>query len=289
MSKIILVTGATGTVGSATVKALSALGANVRAGVHSLIKGDNLKRLPGVDLTEINFSRPESLAVAFTGVGTAFLITPFAQDQVEMAQQLVDAAKAAGVKHVVRLSVIGADAEPGIQIGRWHRQAEEYLKSSGLPSTMLRPSGFMQNFTNQYAPTIKENNVFYQPNGEGRAGYIDVRDIGAVAAHVLMNPSEHTGMAYTLTGPQALSGNEVAEIFTRVLGRPINYMDVPEDTARTAMQQQGLPEWMTESLLELGAITRAGYTSGLTSTVKELIGKEPYTFEEFLEAHKHCF
>ncbi|GGK58387.1 SDR family oxidoreductase [Rufibacter glacialis] len=289
MANKILVTGATGTVGSATVKALSSLGAEVRAGVRSLIKGDNLKRLPGVETVELNFSRPENLAVAFTGVGAVFLITPFAQDQVEMAQKLIDAAKGAGVKHVVRLSVIGADAEPSIQIGRWHRQAEEYLKASGLPYTLLRPGGFMQNFVNQYATTIKENNVFYQPNGEGRAGYIDVRDIGAVAAHILMNPSEHAGLAYTLTGPQALSGHEVAEIFTTVLGRPIHYKDIPEDAARTAMQQQGLPDWMTESLLELSAITRAGYTSGLTSTVQEMLGREPHTFQQFVEAHKDCF
>jgi uncharacterized protein YbjT (DUF2867 family) len=289
MSTIILVTGATGTVGSTTVKTLSALGATVRAGVRSLIKGDSLKRLPGVELVEINFDRPESLMVAFTGVSTAFLITPFAPDQVEMAQKLIDAAKAAGVQHVVRLSVIGADAEPGIQLGRWHRQAEEYLQRSGLSYTVLRPGGFMQNYANQYAATIKENSTFYQPNGEGKTGYIDVRDIGEVAAQILLNPANHAGKTYNLTGAQALSGNEVATILSNVTGRPINYVDVPEAAARAAMQQQGLPSWMTDSLLELSAITRAGYTATLTNHVQEIIGRAPHTFEEFVIAYRDCF
>ncbi len=261
----------------------------MRAGVRSLIKGDNLKRLPGVELVEINFERPESLAVAFTGVNTAFLITPFTADQVEMAQKLTDAAQAAGVRHVVRLSASGAEVEPGIQLGQWHRQAEDYLKSSGLNYTLLRPGSFMQNFVHQYAPSIKAENAFYLPMGNGRVSYIDVRDIGDVAAQILLHPDEHTQMAYTLTGPQALSGYEIAEVFSSATGRPIEYLDVPEEAARAAMQQQNLPDWMTESLLELNAISRAGYASGVTSDVQQIIGRPPYTFEEFAVTYRDCF
>ncbi|MBC3538435.1 SDR family oxidoreductase [Rufibacter sediminis] len=289
MSHIILVTGATGTVGSATVKALSGLGANVRAGVRSLIKGDSLKRLPGVDLVEMDFDRPESLAVAFTGVNAAFLITPFTQDQVQMAQQLIDAAKAAGVRHVVRLSASGAEAEPGIQLGRWHRQAEEYIKSSGIPYTLLRPGSFMQNFVHQYAHSIKQENAFYLPLGEGRVSYVDVRDIGEVAANILMNPEAHVNQVYTLTGPQALSGSEIAAIFSGVTGRTIRYVDVPEEAALNAMQQQGLPNWMTESLLELNAISKAGYSSGVTSDAPEVTGHPAHTFENFVQTYRDCF
>ncbi|RNI30791.1 SDR family oxidoreductase [Rufibacter immobilis] len=289
MSSIILVTGATGTVGSATVAALSSQGAKVRAGVHSLIKGENLKRLPGVELVEIDFARPASLAVAFTGVSTALLITPFTQDQVAMAQQLIDAAQAAGVRHVVRLSASGAEAEPGIQLGQWHRQAEEYIKTKELAYTLLRPTSFMQNFVHQQAGSIKEQNAFYLPMGNGRVSYIDARNIGEVAAEILLRPEGHDGKAYTLTGPQALSGSEVARIFSQVTGRTIAYQDVPEEAVRTAMQQQGLPDWMTESLLELHAISRAGYASGLTSDVQAVLGREPYTFQQFAETYKDCF
>jgi uncharacterized protein YbjT (DUF2867 family) len=289
MSDIILVTGATGTVGSATVKALDSLGANVRAGVRSLIKGENLKRLPGVELVELNFAHPESLRVAFTGVSTAFLITPFSEDQVQMAKQLIDAAQEAGVRHVVRLSASGAEAEPGIQLGRWHREAEEYLKAKELNNTVLRPGSFMQNFVHQQAGTIKTENAFYLPMGQGRISYIDARDIGEVAAEILLRPEGHDGKAYTLTGPQALTGDEVAEVFSSVLGREIRYIDVPEDAARNAMQQQQLPAWMIDSLLELYSISRAGYASGVTSDVQDVTGRSPYTFQEFVETNRDCF
>ncbi|AKQ44724.1 FMN-dependent NADH-azoreductase [Rufibacter radiotolerans] len=289
MSEIILVTGATGTIGSATVKALDSLGADVRAGVRSLIKGENLRRLPGVELVELNFSHPESLRVAFTGVSTAFLITPFTEDQVQMAKQLVDAAQEAGVRHVVRLSASGAEAEPGIQLGRWHREAEDYLKGKELNYTLLRPGAFMQNFVHQHAASIKSENAFYMPMGQGRVSYIDARDIGEVAAEILLRPEGHDGKAYTLTGPEALSGEEIAEIFSSVLGREIKYVDVPEEGARNAMQQMQLPNWMIDSLLELYSISRAGYASGVTSDVQEVIGRRPYTFREFVETYHDCF
>ncbi|WP_207432506.1 SDR family oxidoreductase [Sabulibacter ruber] len=289
MAETILITGATGTVGSATVKALSALGATVRAGVRSVIKGDNLKRLPGVEVVEIDFSRPESLKVAFTGVSTAFLITPFAENQVEMAKMLVDAAQAAGLRHVVRLSASGAEVEPGIQLGQWHRMAEEYLKATELNYTILRPGSFMQNFVNQHAQSIIQENSFYLPLGNGRVSYIDARDIGDVAAEILLRPEGHDDRAYTLTGPQALSGYEVAEVLSSVTGRTIEYIDVPEEAARASMQQHGLPDWMTESLLELNAISRAGYASGVTGEVQEIIGRAPYTFQDFAQTYKECF
>lgn len=289
MSTTILVTGATGTVGSATVKALSSLGASVRAGVHSLIKGENLKRLPGVELVEIDFFKPENLRVACTGIKTVFLITPFAADQVEMARAFIDAAKETGVQHVVRLSASGAEAEPGIQLGQWHRMAEEYLKSSGLKFTLLRPGSFMQNLVNHHAPSIQAENTFYQPLGNGRVSYIDARDIGEVAAEILQNPTNHEGRAYTLTGPQALSGYELAETLSTTTGKPIQYLDVPEEAARAGMQKGGMPDWMTESLLELNAISRAGYASGITNDVQSILGRSPRSFQEFAEAYKECF
>ncbi|WP_205504051.1 SDR family oxidoreductase [Rufibacter psychrotolerans] len=289
MSDTILVTGATGTVGSATVKALSAVGARVRAGVRSTIKGENLKRLPGVEVVELDFARPETLAVAFTGVSTALLITPFAADQVEMARKLVDAAQAAGLRHVVRLSASGAEVEPGIQLGQWHRMAEEYLKATELNYTILRPGTFMQNFVHQHAPSIVQENSFYLPMGNGRVAYIDVRDIGDVAAEILQRPEGHDAKAYTLTGPQALSGYEVAQVLSTATGRTISYIDVPEEAARASMQQGGLPDWMTESLLELNAISRTGYASGVTSDVQQIIGRAPYSFQDFALAYKECF
>lgn len=289
MSDIILVTAATGTVGKETVKALSAQGVRVRAAVHSLIKGENLKRLPGVELVEIDFNRPETLRLAFTGVDKALLITPFVENQVAVGQELINAAQAAAVQHVVRLSASGAEAEPGIRLGREHREVEQSLQSAEINHTILRPTQFMQNFVNQHSATIKEQNAFYISLGQGRISYIDARDIADAAAEILLNPAPHHGRVYTLTGPEALSGEEVAAILSLVVGREISYVDVPAEAARQAMEAHQLPAWMVGSLLELQDISKAGYASGITEDLPQILGRQPYSFHDFAVAYKTCF
>ncbi|GAA4376408.1 SDR family oxidoreductase [Hymenobacter koreensis] len=288
-TEIILVTGATGTVGSEVVRALTNRGATVRAGVHSIIKGDRLKHInPEVQLVEIDFERPETLTPAFTGVDRVFLLTPFTLNQVELARQLIDAAKAAGVKQVVRLSALGADAEPGIQLGRWHREIERYLELSGLSYVILRPGSFMQNFATYQAEGIQQHGAIHMPLGEGRISYIDVQDIAAVAAAILTDdPARHHGQAYALTGPQALSGHEVAQAIGQAVGREVRYIDLPEEAARQAMQ--GAPQWMTDAMIELNAVGKAGYSATVTSDVEQLAGRPARTIAEFARDNRQAF
>lgn len=283
MSHTILVTGATGTVGSEVVKALANCGVTVRAGVHSLVKGERLKKLnPEVQLVELDFDRPQTLAVAFTGVEKVFLLTPFTEQQVAEAKRLIDAARTAGVRHIVKLSAAGAEQEPGIQLGRWHREVEHYLEQSGLAYTLLRPTAFMQNFTQYYSAPIRQEGRFYMPLGDGKVSYVDARDIASVAATVLTDESEqHYGKAYTLTGPEAVGGNEAAQALSEATGRPVQYVDVPEDAARQAMLASHMPTWMTDALLELHAISKAGYAAGTTTTVQDITGRPPHTFQQF--------
>ncbi|MGY2131505.1 SDR family oxidoreductase [Hymenobacter sp. HD11105] len=289
MSQTVLVTGATGTVGTEVVLALANRGVTVRAGVHSIIKGDRFSHITsGVQLVEMDFHKPETLHVALTGVGRVFMITPVTDDQVAISQQFIDIAKKTGVQQIVRLSVIGAEAEPGLQFGRWHREVEKYLEQSGLPYSLLRPSGFMQNFVEQYGHSIRQDGKFYLPLGEGKIAYIDVRDIAAVAASILTaDIGQHQGQAYTLTGPAALSGHEAAQALRQATGRSIFYVDIPEEAARQAMAQ--LPAWMTDALLELHAMAKAGYAAATTSTVQELTGHPPFTFEQFAHDYKQHF
>ncbi|OON66181.1 SDR family oxidoreductase [Hymenobacter sp. CRA2] len=289
MPETILVTGATGNVGSELVRALSNRDVHVRAGVHSVIKGDRLRHLnPDVQLVELDFERPETLTVAFTGVDRVFLVTPFTDTQVQMGQQLIDAAKAARVKQVVRLSVMGAEAEPGIQLGRWHREVERYLAQSGLPYAILRPNSFLQNFINYQGESIRQQGAIYQPLGEGRISYIDVFDIAEVAAAILTDDiPKHHGRAYALTGPQALSTQEVAAAIGQAAGRPVQYVDVPEETARQAMQ--GAPQWMIDSMMELHALGRAGHAAGITPDVERLTGRRPRTVQEFAQENRAAF
>lgn len=289
MQQTILVTGATGTVGREVVKQLSMLdGIRVRAGVHSLIKGENLRRLPDVEVVEMEFNDPNSLHAAFTHADKVFLITPLADGQIEMAKKLVDEAKKASVKHIVKLSALGAGAEPGIQLGRWHREIERYIEQSGIPYTFLRPASFMQNFENFNATTIKEEGKIYMPIGEGKVSYIDARDIAAVAVEVLTG-SGHEGQVYDLTGPEAISVEEVADTITYVTGKPVTFVDVPEDEVRQSMQKQHVPEWMANALLELYSVHRGGYASGVTGRVEDLTGCKPHTFRQFVKEYKECF
>jgi uncharacterized protein YbjT (DUF2867 family) len=289
MSHPILVTGATGTVGSELVLALENRDLTVRAGVHSIIKGDRLRHLnPDLQLVEIDYARPATLHVALTGVDRVFLITPFTQDQVALARQFIEAAKQAGVQQIVRLSAAGADAEPGIQLGRWHRETEQYLEQSGLSYTILRPSSFMQNFIHYNGSTISEEGKFYLPLDEAPVSYVDVRDIAAVAATILTtDPAKHHGQAYTLTGPEALSGQAIATALTQATKRPVSYIPVSEEAARQAMGQA--PDWMTDAMLELYSVARAGHAATLTPTIEQLIGRPPYTFEQFAQDYRHCF
>lgn len=288
MRETILVTGATGTIGNEVIEALSAENVRVRAGVHSIIKGDRFRVFPNVDLVKIDFSRPESLRVAYTGVTRVFQVTPNIENQVEAEKQLIDEAKLTGVKQIVKLSASGADAEPGIQLGRRHREAEKYLESSGIPYVILRPTSFMQNFITYQGASILQEGKIYLPLGTGKVSYIDANDIAAVATKVLTQPG-YDSRILELTGPEAISVTEVAAILSRVSGREITYVDVPEEAARQAMQNQHMPDWMVDAMLELNSILKAGYGATVTNTVEQVTGRPARTFKQFAQDNAHCF
>lgn len=290
MHTTILVTGATGTVGREVVKQLSMIDGDirVRAGVHSIIKGENLKRLPGVEIVEMDFEDKDSLHAAFTHADKVFLITPFDKDQVHMAKTLVDEAKKAGVKHIVKLSAMGADSEPGIQLGRWHREIEQYIEDSGISYTFLRPSSFMQNFVNYNAESIKHDGKIYMPTGTGKIGYIDVRDIAAVGVEALTGEG-HEGQIYELTGPEAISNGEAAQILSEVTGKKVEFVDVPGDAARKSMTEHGTPEWMADAMMELYDVYKAGYSNQVFDSVQAVTDRKPHSFRQFAQDYKECF
>ena len=288
MRQTILVTGATGTVGHEIVKKLSMQDVTVRAGVHSLIKGENLKRLSGVEIVEIDFNDPDSLHAAFTNIDKLMLITPLSENQLEMARNLVEEARKQGVKHIVRLSALGAGAEPGIQLGRWHREMERYVEESGIPYTILRPAGFMQNLVTYSAASIQREGKFYMPVGEGKVSYIDTRDIAAVAVEVLLSDA-HQGKVYELTGPEALSHQELAAQLGEATGKQIDFVDVPEEAVRQAMLAQHTPVPIADAILELYASYKAGKSAHLTDTVREVTGRVPHNFRQFANDYKECF
>jgi uncharacterized protein YbjT (DUF2867 family) len=288
MKETILITGATGTVGAETVKALSALEVHVRAGCHSLIKGDRFRGLPNVDMVHLVFQDQETLRVAFTGVDRVFLITPLMENQVEEAKKMIDMARQTGVRHIVRLSASGAGADPGIQLGRWHREVERYLEQSGIAYTHLRPTTFMQNFVTSAAANICESNAIYMPLGHARISFVDARDVAAVARVVLTEPG-HENKVYEITGPEAITVNDVAHALTQATDRLITYVDVSEEAALKAMQQRHLPNWMIAALAELNSVCKAGHANQVTDTVEKLTGRKPRTIFDFAQDYCSCF
>ncbi len=287
MTNTILVMGATGNVGSQVVKQLADAGANVRAAVRSPRKAESLKS-ERVSLTEFDTDKPETIEAAFQGVDKVFLLTPLVPNMVELSANLVAAAKKAGVKHIIKSSGMGAEVEPGITLTRWHREAEKAIEASGIAFTFVRPNGFMQNYANFNGATIKTQNAFYLPVGDGKVSYIDTRDIAAVAVAALTQDG-HEGKAYEVTGLEAISNQEIAEIISQVVGRKINYVDVPEDAARSEMKQSGMPDVLIDMTMELYELYKAGYASEVTPTVEQVTAKKPISFVQFANDYAEAF
>ena len=280
----IFVTGATGTIGSATLKALTDKpGVTVKAAVRK----DSFGKLPqakNIAPVDFDWAKPQAFADALKGVDAAFLITPVAEDSDTYAQAFIDAAKKAGVKHIVKLSSAGADAEPGIFLTRLHRKAERMLEASGLGHTHLRPAMFAENLVN-YWPPQKDGNI-YVPFGDGKVAYVSSEDVGAAAAAILLDPARHNGKAYLLTGSRAVGTDEAAALLAKATGRTIRYVDVPPEAARKSMIDAHTPAWMADGFIELFGLAKAGWLGAVTTDLETLIGRKPTSLESFVERRR---
>ena len=284
---MILVTGATGTVGREVIGELQRVGAT---GVRALARDParaSFIREAGFETVAGDFDKPETLDAALEGVETALLLTPPSPQTVAQQGAFIEAAKRAGVRRVVKLSAVGADAGAPEGFGRWHGQAEELLKSSGLGWTMLRPNFFMQNLLGQ-AQAIASQGVIYQPVGDARASFIDARDIAAVAARALVDEG-HEGETHLLTGPEALSYAEVAAKLSDATGRRVSYVAITPEQFREGALAHGLPVWLVDALERLNELFASGDAAEVTDDVRRVGGREPTTFDEFARDHAAAF
>ncbi|MGK3982674.1 SDR family oxidoreductase [Sorangium sp. So ce136] len=279
---MILVTGAGGTVGSALLEELKSSGHRPRVAHRSRDKAERA-RAAGDDAVMLDFARPETLGPALEGVDAVFLLGAGGLGQVEGEIAVVDAARAAGAKRIVKLSAWDAAGE-AYSFAKLHRAIERAVESSGLAFTLLRPNGFMQNFVNFMAGSIKAQGAFYQPAGDARISHIDVRDIARVAARALTT-SGHEGKAYELSGPRAISYGEAAEILSGVLGKRVSYVAVSDDAARAGMVAAGMPELYADHVIDLNRHYRTGAGSAVSTAVKDVTGREPVSFEQFAREH----
>ena len=282
----IVVTGASGNIGSRVVAGLIAKGYQPQVVIQKKVFNADWE---AAEITQIeaDMSKVDSLRKAFSGADKVFALTPFVENLTELGRNTIEAARIAKVKHIVRSSGLGASPDSPIALGRWHGEVDEYLENSGVDFTIIRPASFYQNYF-AYSDSIKNQNCYFAPLGDARIVLIDVRDIAAVAVAALTEDG-HTGQTYSITGDEALSNTEIAEVFSDVLGRKITYVDVSEDKAREAMLNQGMPEWMAGAVLELNAIGRAGYLADVSSMVEQIIKRRPLTFRQFVEDNKTAF
>jgi uncharacterized protein YbjT (DUF2867 family) len=283
---MILVTGANGRVGSVTVKQLAARGIPVRALVRSPERAAGIAA-PGVDIAIGDLGQPPTLDAALQRVGSALLVSPLDPRQVDLQGNFIKAARRAGVVHIVKISGLGTALDSPVRSGRWHAEIEKHIEDSGLPFTHLRPPFFMQNVL-RFAPTIRASGEFVGSLQQGKVAMIDVHDIAAVAGTVLTTAG-HAGKAYVLTGPEALSYQDIAERMSKILGKTVRYQDIPLEAMRERLLASGMPEWHVEVQTDFSTALSAGHAATVTHTVAAVTGKPPRTFEQFFREHMTWF
>jgi uncharacterized protein YbjT (DUF2867 family) len=232
-----------------------------------------------------DLAKPATLQAAMAGVDKVFLLSSPAHDEMAWHRNAIDAALRTGVRHLVRSSIVGADPHSRARFIRHHGESDEYLRASGVPYTIIRPNFYLHNVTAGWAPTLDPAGNYYAPAGEARISMVDARDVAAVAA-VALTGGKHVGKTYDVTGPEALSHAAACEKLGRRLGRPVQYVPVDDDTARSAMLGAGLNAWFTDSLVELYQDYRRsgenGYAAQVRKTVREITGTAPRTLDQAL-------
>jgi len=283
---MILITSAPGNNANAVIRELTKAGVRVRALLRNPNSAGEIKG-PLVEVAVGDFLNTASLDAALRGVEKVFLIPPTDPRSVEMQVNFIRAAKRAGTRHVVKLSVNGADVNSPVRVARWHGEGEKELEASGIPFTHLRPNAFMQNLLG-LAPTIVSQGEFYQPAADGKVSHIDVRDIAAVAAKALTE-NGHQGKTYVITGPEALSYDEAASKISKAIGKPVKYVNVTPEDFKKSLLGWGIPEFMADGLNEFFAAIRAGYCAVVTNTVEEVTKRKPISFDDFVRDFAGAF
>ncbi|HUS26272.1 MAG TPA: SDR family oxidoreductase [Nevskiaceae bacterium] len=278
----ILITGATGQVGSELVKQLASSGHTLRA----LIRDPQNAHLPkNIQKVVGDLGDPQTLPPALKGVEKIYLMDR-GMDQ-NFTNNMVVAAKAAGVKLIVDLSSIGAGLDPMPVMAKWHYDREQAIRASGIAWTFLRPNSFMSNCL-WWAPGIKSEGVVRDPIGPGKISLVDPADIAAVAATALTHEG-HTGKIYNLTGPQSLTTKEQVAILADVLGRAITYVEITPQEAAKARSAMGMDPTFVEASKDRDIALRAGEGAILTDDFEQVTGHKPATFESWCLRHAGAF
>jgi uncharacterized protein YbjT (DUF2867 family) len=284
---MILVTGANGLNGSELIRRLSASGVAVRGLVRDRAKAGKLSNLPGVEIVEGDMLHPETLGPALQGVDRAMLISSSSPDMLEVQSGFIAAARKAGVKHVVKLSGIMPELDSPFRFARMHGEIERRLEASGMAFTHLRAGEFFPAYFRQVR-NIAARGAIVLPMENARSASIDIGDIARVAAVTLTTPG-HEGKIYPLTGPEALTMDEVAQRLSVATGKPIRYINIDPEEARRANLANGMPPYLVDGLFELFAERRKGKESQVAPVIPTIFGFRPTPFAEFAARNAAVF
>jgi uncharacterized protein YbjT (DUF2867 family) len=287
---MIVVTGGTGPSGRAVLGELARRGVPARALVRDASKAAGLGVLPGIEVVEGDMLQPLSLRPALDGVDRALMISSAGPALVETQCTFIDAAAAAGVRHVIKFSGFesGIGFKPqNLRFTRNHEQIERYLRASGLDWTLLRPTQFMQVYLRD-AAEIAANGVLALPAGDITLAPVDIEDIARVALQ-LLTTGGHEGRSYEMTGPEALTMTDVAATMSEAIGRPVRYVAITPEQRRQSMLAAGATKDFADVLFDQ-AIGRMKHPQArVRLETHETFGVRPTTFAEFIQRHKHAF
>lgn len=275
---LILVVGASGTVGSEIVRLLKADGARVRTTTSR-------KPQAGTEQVHLNLATGEGLSAAFEGVDRAFFLSPPGYaDQYALLSPLVKEAQRRGLKKVVLMTAMGVNASDSIPF----RRVELDLEKSGLNYNIIRPNWFMQNFNTFWVRGIREQGQIRLPAGNAKTSFIDARDISGVAAKLLVS-DEFARQDFDLTGPKAVDHAEVAAAISKRIGKTITYQDVDPSELKTGLLAAGLPADYVEFMLVIMGYLREGYSARVTDNVQKILGRAPIPLEQYVADHRQAW
>ncbi len=283
---MILVTGATGKVGTHVVEQLIERRTPVRAFVRDAVAARE-RFGDGVEIAVGDLERVDTLRPAMEGVTALFLLSPGDLRQTEIQNRVVDVAAEAGVRRVVKLSALGAGPQAPFRLGRMHWETEQHIARSGLEYTILRPTVFLENLLG-FAPAQARQGSIFAPLGDARVAMVAARDIAAVAVAALTEDG-HDGKIYNVTGPEAISFDDIAAAVGEALGQPVRYVPVGLDEVRDGMVAQGTPEWFADDMRALNRAFASGGGELVSPTVPEVTGAAGTTLDRFVREHADAF
>ena len=284
---MILVVGGTGTVGRLVLEGIAAADVEIRALVRNPDKAQALD-LPGVEFVRGDLADAAKLGPAVNGAEGVVLISSFTPDMVQLQANLVEAAARSPMRpRIVKLSGLGAGSDAPTTMGRWHGAVERAIQESGLPWTFVRPAYFMQNAL-MMAAGIRKTGTIALPAGDAAVAQIDAQDIAAVIVRTVIEAG-HEGLAYDLTGPDALTWFEAAEILSAVADRAIRYEPISPEEYKRRLEGAGMPSWLTDALNDMFAQFRAGAGMRVTDHIRRITNQPPRSFAVFARDHADAF